>query len=98
MQVTTTALTTAQQHLLSPSPGIKGGTNVVGNNGGVNTTDQTSEQLTNPSPSVAGSSYNVTRVKYQVKQHAAHVEEEKSQLPSNQIAQSSSQQAEVPVP
>lgn len=61
MQVTT-ALTTAQQHLLSPSPGIKGSANVSAINGG---TDQTSEQLiTNPSPSVVGSSYNVTRVKY----------------------------------
>ena len=42
--------------------------------------DLSSEQMTtNPSPSVGGSSYNVTRVKYQVKQHAANIEEEKAQ-------------------
>ena len=42
--------------------------------------DLSSEQMTtNPSPAVGGSSYNVTRVKYQVKQHAANLEEEKAQ-------------------
>ena len=36
-----------------------------------------------PSASVGGSSYNVTRVKYQVKQQsAANIEEEKSQMQS----------------
>lgn len=57
--------TTAQQHLLSPSPGIKGGTNAGGLNAGA---DQSYDQMTtNPSPSVGGSSYNVTRVKYLAK-------------------------------
>jgi hypothetical protein len=57
--------------------------------------DLSSEQMTtNPSPSVGGSSYNVTRVKYQVKQHAANIEEEKARQQSQatgQAAQSSSQ-------
>ena len=57
-----TGLTNAQQHLLSPSPGIKGSANFCALNAG---TDLSSEQQAiNPSPSVVGSSYNVTRVKY----------------------------------
>ena len=55
--------------------------------------DLSSEQITtNPAPAVGGSSYNVTRVKYQVKQHAANLEEEKAQQQA-QAAQSS--QSEV---
>jgi hypothetical protein len=54
-------------------------------------TDISSEQITtNPSPSVGGSSYNVTRVKYQVKQHAANLEEEKAQQATTQAVQSAS--------
>ena len=53
--------------MLSPSPGIKGQGNAVGINPN-NELSNDQNTTNNPSPSVGGSSYNVTRVKYQVKQ------------------------------
>ena len=66
------SLISNQQHLLSPSPVIKGSAN--------NAELSTEPQVGNPSSNIGGSSYNVTRVKYQVKQNPTIIEEEKGAI------------------